>query len=211
MQLPTIATFALASAALASAMPVWPITHAHKTRIIEHIAPKSTSCADDTECRTADQLSSHVFNSMYRYQLFHPNQMAAVISLMAFESGDFEYKTNHFPGRPGQGTANMQMAKFNLAYAKSIRAVKDQVANVTSVDGLPDAELNRIRGLVLDDKYNFGSGAWFLRTECQDVAKELAQDIDAGFEAYMACVGVEVGDERLAYLNRAKEAFGLDK
>ena len=208
MQLPTIAAFALTCATLASAS--WPMTD-----IIEHIAPGSKTCKpDNAECRTAKQAAPYIFQSMFVYGLYNPNQMAAVIALMALESGEFAYKTNHFPapGRPGQGTANMQMAKFNLEYAKSIHAVRHEVANVTSVEGLPDVELNRIRSLVTVDKYNFGSGAWFLRNECgEEVVEALRADIDKGFEAYMECVGVEVDDARLDYLNKAKEAFGLDK
>lgn len=209
MQLTTIAAFTLGCAATASA---WVQTHG---QIIEEIAPQSKSCAkDNDECRTGEQAAPYIFRSMARYGLFSPNQMAAVISLMAFESGDFAYKRNHFPapGRPGQGTANMQMAEFNLKYAKSIEAIQNDVSNITSVDGLSNAELNRIRDLVIVDDYNFGSGPWFLRTECgEDVVGELVTDIDAGFESYMECVGVEVDESRLEYFDRAKSAFGLDK
>ncbi|KAJ2962724.1 hypothetical protein NQ176_g10917 [Zarea fungicola] len=136
--------------------------------------------------------------------------MAAVIALMAFESVDFRYKHNVFPGRPGQGTANMQMANFNLLYAKSIDGVKDKVADITSVNGLSNDRLNAILALVTPDETNFGSGPWFLTTQCgQDVRDALKANIDTGFTAYMSCVGVSVTDDRKAYLTRAKKAFGL--
>ncbi|KFH46013.1 hypothetical protein ACRE_031220 [Hapsidospora chrysogenum ATCC 11550] len=205
MKLPTIAALTLGCASLASA---W--THS-PTQIIEEIAPGSASCDQgNAECRTAKQAAPFIFKSLRRYNLNCPGQMAAVIALMAFESVDFAYKRNQYPGRPGQGTANMQMAEFNLEYAKSIDDVKDKVANLTSVDGLPDSELNRVLDLVVEDDYNFGSGAWFLSTQCgKEVPQKLSSDIDAGFEDYMACVGVTVDKSRLEYLERAKSAFNL--
>jgi hypothetical protein len=205
MQLSIAATFFLGLASFASAQQLTP------AEIIKHIAPDSASCADKSdECRTAEQAAPFIFRSFCQYGIQHPNQIAAVISLMALESGEFAYKRNAFPGRPGQGTANMQMPPFNLKYAKSLEDVRDEVADIDSTDGLPDAELDRILDLVVVDEHNFGSGAWFIRSECpQSVLDALEADIDTGFEEYMACVGVEVDEGRLAYLTKAKEAFDL--
>lgn len=205
MQLPVIATLGLAWASTASA---W---HHDAVAIIEEIAPGSAECAaGNTECRTARQATPHIFHGMARYGVWHPNQMAAVVALMAFESVDFAYKRNQYPGRPGQGTANMQMAEFNLEYARSIPALSGSVANVTSVDGQSDAELNRILDLVVPDAYCFASGPWFLETQCGgQILAQLVQDIDLGFESYMGCVGVAVTEDRRAYLGRAKQAFGI--
>ncbi|KAK3186552.1 hypothetical protein K4F52_004592 [Lecanicillium sp. MT-2017a] len=179
--------------------------------IIQQIAPGSASCdAGATECRTASQAAPFIVQSMDAYQMHTVNEIAAVLSLMAFESVDFKYKHNVYPGRPGQGTANMQMANYNLLYAKSLDDVKDKVADIDSVDGLSDDKLNEILSLVTPDEHNFGSGPWFLATQCGgEVRESLKKDIDAGFEAYMGCVGVTVTDERRAYLTRAKAAFGL--
>lgn len=136
--------------------------------------------------------------------------MAAIVALMAFESVDFKYKHNVSPGRPGQGTANMQMANYNLMYAKSIDAIKDQVKDINSVDGQSDSTLNHILSLVQPDEYNFASGPWFITTQCgKDVLDKLDANVDDGFAAYMACVGVTVTDDRKAYFDRAKKAFGL--
>lgn len=205
MQLPTIATIFLGLATFASAEPLSPAA------IIEQIAPDSVSCEGKSdECRTAEQAAPFIFDSMCQYGIQDPNQIAAIISLMAFECGQFVYKRNAFPGRPGQGTANMQMPPFNLKYAQSLEGVRDEVANVTTTEGQSDAELNRILDLVTVDEYNFGSGPWFVKSECApEVLESLKQDIDTGFEAYMACVGVEVNEERLVFLERAKVAFDL--
>ncbi|OAA32313.1 hypothetical protein AAL_01645 [Moelleriella libera RCEF 2490] len=181
-------------------------------RIVEAIAPNAKSCpADNQECRTAAQAAPFIADSMTTWALGSVNQMAAVVSLMAFESADFRYKRNKWPGRPGQGTANMQMARYNLLYARAIDALRPQVANMTTVDGQGDDKLNWLVSLVSQpDEYNFGSGAWFLATQCpQDVRDELARDADRGFARYMGCVGVSVTDDRKAYFERAKKAFGI--
>lgn len=210
MQLPTFAALALGCASLASASEWDPV------KVIETIAPDSKECnatADFAEeCRDAKQAAPFIFDSMHRYGFYHDNEVAAIISLMALESGEFAFKNNHYPepGRPGQGTANMQSPEFNLMYAKSLPAVSWEVRNVTTTTGLPDVELKRISALVTKDCFNFGSGAWFLRTQCdEEVAAALREDIDAGFKVYMECVGVEVDEARQEYLDLAKTAFGI--
>lgn len=181
--------------------------------IIEHAAPKSVKCdPKNTECRTAKQAAPYIVKGLYDHGIYDVKEMAAVISLMAFESVDFQYKRNKVPGRPGQGTANMQMAQWNLLYAKSIPELKEKYADVKSVEGLSDDELNAMLDDLIDDKYNFASGPWFLTTQCEPSVREaLRKDIDKGFEAYMACVDVKVDESRLAALEQAKEAFGLKK
>ena len=180
-------------------------------RIVQEIAPAATSCpSSNSDCRTAAQAAPWIAQGMYQYGIFSVNQMAAVVSLMAYESDNFEYKHNIDPGRPGQGTANMQMAPYNLKYAKQIDAVKGKVANYTSTDSLSDDELNAILALVTPDKYNFASGPWFLKTQCtQSVRDQLDANADSGFQAYMQCVGTAVTSDRLAYFDRAKKAFGI--
>ncbi|KAH7143583.1 hypothetical protein EDB81DRAFT_500055 [Dactylonectria macrodidyma] len=204
MKFTTILTpLILANAALANL---------NATTIVAEIAPGSESCAsDNADCRTAPVVGTYLALAMRKYSIYSVNQMAAVISLMAFESVDFAYKHNISPGRPGQGTANMQTAGYNLLYAKSLDGVKDKVADIDSVDGLSDDKLNEILALVTPDEYNFGSGPWFLTTQCDaSVRTQLDADIDAGFSAYMGCVGTTLTDERTAYLTRAKEAFGIN-
>ena len=95
----------------------------------------------------------------------------------------------------------MQMISYNQKYASSIPELAGKVAGASDDDVL---------ALVTPDKYNFGSGPWFLTTQCtDDQRKQLQAGTDAGFSAYMSCIGVEATDERLAYWKRAKTAFGL--
>ena len=172
------------------------------------IAPKSSTCAGapyPAQCRTAQQALSHIGASFRKYELRSNGEQAAVIGMMAFESGDFKYNVNVFPGRPGQGTRNMQSAAFNEKYALSIPALSAKVA-----DAKKTSNPNAIRDLLTaNDDYDFGSAAWFLKTQCKpDVIKNLASGSLAGWQAYVKdCVGTEANDERKAYYDRALKAL----
>jgi hypothetical protein len=144
---------------------------------------------------------------MQKYGITSTAEIAGVLSLMAFESVDFKYKHNVSPGRPGQGTANMQMFDYNLEYAQSIPELADQVAALGTISS--DAQKNQLLALVTDDNYNFASGPWFYTTKCASARTQLETGSDAGFAAYMSCVGVSVTDDRNAYWTRAKQAFGI--
>ncbi|QPH16449.1 hypothetical protein C2857_001105 [Epichloe festucae Fl1] len=184
-------------------------------KIVQQIAPNATSCPDpvsdpNKECRTAEQAAPFIAQSMEQYGIYSPAQMAAVVALLAFESVDFRYKHNVYPGRAGQGTANMQTAQYNLLYAKQIEGVACKVAGIPAVEGQSNQTLNYILSLVQPDEHNFGSGPWFLKTQCgSHVREKLDENVDQGFEAYMQCVGVSVTEERRVYFERAKKAFGL--
>lgn len=179
------------------------------------IAPTSNTCAGShlpTECATADQAAPFLIDAMLKYSIYSPTELSAVLSLIAFESGDFKYNINHYPGRAGQGTRNMQMPQFNLEYALSIPELQAQVKAITTsstTSGLTDDQLNAIRALVLPDQYSWGSAAWFLTTKCASARPALQASGQAGFEAYLGCVGTTVTADRLAYWKRANAAFGL--
>ncbi|KAL4727783.1 hypothetical protein ACLX1H_004472 [Fusarium chlamydosporum] len=195
--LTTIIGLASASAAALTAVP-----------IIEQIAPKSKKCpTGNTQCRTAKQAAPYLINSFQTYGIYDPKEMAAVLALMAFESGDFQYKRNQVPGRPGQGTANMQMAPYNLLYAKDIPELASKFQGIDSTDGMSDDELGDLLDAVTVDKYNFASGAWFLAKQCkQNVRDAFKTDADAGFKVYIEeCVGTDV-EPRQETFNAAKKA-----
>lgn len=67
------------------------------------IAPKSHNCTSPPakgECATASQAAPNIAKSFAKYGVSSRAEQAAVIALMAFESGEFRYSRNHFP-RPG--------------------------------------------------------------------------------------------------------------
>ncbi|KAF4175259.1 hypothetical protein CNMCM8694_008499 [Aspergillus lentulus] len=174
---------------------------------IEAIAPKSKSCADAPapgECATSEQAAVNIAKSFETYKVTSVAEQAAVIGLMAFESLDFEYNRNHFPGVAGQGTRNMQSPAFNAKYAASLPALADKLEGVS---GDPAGVLDL---LLSNEEYDFGSGAWFLTTQCsQEVRSELQSGSQAGWEKYISsCVGTDANEERKAYWTRAVQALG---
>ncbi|KAL2066221.1 hypothetical protein VTL71DRAFT_2292 [Oculimacula yallundae] len=181
--------------------------------ILLQIAPTSNTCSGapvPAECATNVQAAPFLISAMQKYEIYSVPEMAAVLSVVAFETADFKYNTNKFPGRPGQGTRNMQMANYNLLYAQSIPELATPLSAITtssSIAGLSDEKLNAIRALVLPDEYSWASGAWFLTTQCANIRPALQTGSRVGFGAYMGCLGVTASDDRLAYWKRATAAF----
>ncbi|THC91925.1 hypothetical protein EYZ11_008611 [Aspergillus tanneri] len=181
----------LSGAASASVLPRSGSVHI-STEQIEAIAPTSSSCDSPPspgECATAEQAAKNIAASFETYRVTSLAEQAAVIGLMAFESGDFKYNRNHYPGVPGQGT--------------SIPDIADKLAQVGSDPaGVLDILLN-------DEAYDFGSGAWFLTTQCtQHVRTQLQSGSEAGWAAYISsCVGTGANEARKAYWTRAVQAL----
>jgi hypothetical protein len=155
-----------------------------------------------------------LIKAMSQYGITSPPEIAALLSLIAYETGDFKYNTNHYPapGRPGQGTRNMQMANYNLMYAQSIPALSTKLSAITtgtSTSGLSDDQLNAIRALVVPDEYSWGSAAWFLTTQCASTRAALQAGGQAGYASYLSCVGTSATSDRLAYWTRANTALGI--
>ena len=174
------------------------------------IAPTSNSCSNapaEGECATASQAAGFLIPAFAKYGIVSPWEIASVLSLIAFESADFKYNINHFPGRAGQGTRNMQMGSFNLLYAQSI---PELAGKANSIAGTGDEQLNAVRALVLPEQYSWGSAAWFLTTQCApSVRSQMQAGGQQAFQAYMGCVGTSATGDRLAYFTRAMQAFGL--
>ncbi|OLN88728.1 hypothetical protein CCHL11_01966 [Colletotrichum chlorophyti] len=216
-----ISTSLLASLTLAS--PILNVRNNDATAIIQAVAPKSVSCDNVTtfadECATASHAAQYLPAAMQKYEIFTPGEIAAVLSLMAYETGDFRYDRNHFPapGRPGQGTRNLQFPKYNLLYALDNPELKDKALEIVggdvSVDGndLPDDKKAAILDLVLPDDYSWGSAAWYYRKYCNQLTRdELAKGTIRGYTLYMEeCIGTTFDEGRLAYWQRAKAAFNL--
>jgi hypothetical protein len=71
------------------------------------IAPTSNTCDNPPavgECATAKTAATYTSQSFDTYGVTSKAEQAAVLSLMAFESLDFKYNKNHFPGVAGQGS-----------------------------------------------------------------------------------------------------------
>lgn len=104
----------MASAVCASAIPSLHFSNINSrsagdqaAAMLLQIAPTSDSCSNAPaagECATSNQAAPFLIDAMAKYNITHPPEIAAVLSLIAFETADFKYNTNHYPGTPGQGT-----------------------------------------------------------------------------------------------------------
>ncbi|SMQ46610.1 unnamed protein product [Zymoseptoria tritici ST99CH_3D7] len=170
------------------------------------IAADTESCTEATyadECRTASAAAPAIAISFTNFAISSFGAQAALVAIMLFESGDFKYNKNHFPapGRPGQGTRNMQSADFNEKYAEYLSIVCTNC-------GITPADVEKAKGegpaavleLVSSDQWSFGSAAWFLRTQCDATIEDgLAAGTEAGFKSYIEdCVGTTLTDDRIA-------------
>jgi hypothetical protein len=223
MQLPVITAAILAMATLTTSTPIPQPSFLtprapgdSAVSMLLEIAPTSNTCAGapvPSECATATQAAPYLITAVSQYGITSAPEIAALLSLIAFETGDFKYNINHYPGRAGQGTRNMQMPDYNLQYALSIPALVGQVQAITSqtttTTGLSDSQLNAIRALVLPDQYTWASAAWFYTTKCASVRSQVQAGGQAGLNAYLGCVGTTATSDRLAYWTRANTAFGL--
>ena len=88
------------SAGTAAAAPITPAQ-------LLAIMPQSSTCAGAAhpdECRTAAQAAPFVTQSFSTYGVTTPGEQAALLGIMGFESEDFKYNKNYYPGNPGQGS-----------------------------------------------------------------------------------------------------------
>lgn len=84
---------------------------------IEAIAPMSKSCSTadrPDECATSKVAAPAISKSFATYKVTSKAEQAAVIGLMAFESGQFRYSRNHHPGVPGQGSMSTSLSSSVL-------------------------------------------------------------------------------------------------
>ncbi|KAF2808615.1 uncharacterized protein BDZ99DRAFT_464462 [Mytilinidion resinicola] len=200
----TLSTLATA-APVPSASPSGGLTAA----IITTILPATAACTGTdqyaNQCRTAEQAAPLINNSFKKYGISSKAEQVALLSIMLFESVGFKYNHNISPGRPGQGTRNMQMIGFNLQYAQSLFP-PDKVAAANA------SGPNDVLALVNTDDYSFASAAWFLTSQpaCSAIRTELQTGSTAGWTAYLTqCVGTTDTPDRDVIWNAAKAAMGV--
>jgi len=180
--------------------------------------PSTASClAGNAACRNATEMAPFINKSFAKFGFTTPGEQAALFSLMAFESGAFQFDVNMFPGRPGQGTRNMMMFDFILPYAvqyntTGVHAIRpDLTLQSTSADVPDDTQKNSIRATVLSDTLSFASAAWFLRTKCgPEIALGLKTATEDAFNAYMGTGCINAGEDpaRLALYQKTLTAMG---
>ena len=97
----------------------------------------------------------------------------------------------------------MQSPSYNKKYAASLPDIADAASQASSADKVLDL-------LVNNAEYDFGSGAWFLTTQCdKGVRKRLQSGSEEGWEVYIRdCVDTEANGERRKYWEKAVHALG---
>jgi hypothetical protein len=200
-------------AGVASAAAIYPRDQTAASIILKMV-PESASCASSsTDCRTNVQAAPYLIKGFQDYGITSVYEIAAVLSLIAFESGNFVYNVNVSPGRPGQGCRNMMEWESGMTdYINSIPTLQTQLAAISSAPYAQwtSDQMNAGRALVLPDEYTWAAGAWWLINKCPSARPLLQAGKMSGWDAYMACDGESGTDSaRLAYLTAAETAFGI--
>ncbi|KNG44200.1 hypothetical protein DDE82_009072 [Stemphylium lycopersici] len=164
-------------------------------QVFRRIAPATASCDDaefPNECADASRAAVAINKAFETYGISSLGQQAGLVAYMLFESGNFKYNRNHYPGRPGQGTRMMAMPPLVKLYATSI-AGAEAVEMAEAAGG--NAGLDAVLGLAnCNDEKSFGSAAWFLSRQCTaSIQTGLATGgIDGWHNFLTACVNTTI-------------------
>lgn len=193
--------------------------------IILKIGPNAKSCprqGEDRapeECATAEHAAPFITEAFAKYKIETVGEAAAILSLMMYETADFQYNKNHFggngTGNPGQGTRNMMSPNFIVQYAQTFGSTDSIQGGLTpeNIGTATDEVKNRVLELVLDDDKTWATGAWFYATHtpCAAIMSDLQKTpvSTKAWENYITkCVGTTVDKGRRDGFTNAVAAFG---
>ena len=222
-----VATAASGSSASPSAM----------ASVLAIVAPGSTSCSGTragAQCATNSQAAQPILDSFKTYGASKPNEQACLIATMAYETSEFQYNHNVFPGRKGQGCRNMQMSTYNIPYAQSLMKSNSSLSDALTKAGLTastqassfptpascttaqNATLDAMLDLLTSNpEYDFGAAAWFYSTNCGSQKSSVQSGGQNGFNSFLTCIGITDSSEsngissRLTYYQRAAKGLGV--
>ncbi|KAJ1973611.1 hypothetical protein H4R34_005015 [Dimargaris verticillata] len=161
----------------------------------------STATKHKEECRTLDQALKPLNDAFTKYGLTTRGQVAAVLSILDFESEGFQFSTNLM--NKGQGTFAQLMYPHIKTYAQSIPELKAKLDEIAQTDSTleSDESMDAVLKLVIVDDYSFASAAWFLAKspECpKDTMKTLESETEDAYKMYLEkCIQTTVTDERI--------------
>ncbi|KAJ1643448.1 hypothetical protein J3B02_004286 [Coemansia erecta] len=162
-------------------------------------ADSCSSAEFPDECATNEQALPAINAALTKYGITKRSEVVAVISLMAYESSSWLYNINHWPGRAGQGTRNMQMTNFNQEYASFLHPEQASSILASASNSASDETVNALRALVLNDNDSFGSGFWYLVNKAaayHDTGKIADNSADAFKDYVVSGVGAGWDDAR---------------
>ncbi|KAJ2826366.1 hypothetical protein IWW50_002393 [Coemansia erecta] len=113
---------------------------------------------------------------------------------MLYESGNWTYNINHFPGNIGQGTRTMMSWTNVSKYAQSIHA-DAYTAAIGSVDvsAADNTTKTKVINLVLNNEDSFGAGFWYLKTQAPSYHNNPTALRDGSVEDFQAYVEQGIG------------------
>ncbi|RDA94951.1 hypothetical protein CP533_0184 [Ophiocordyceps camponoti-saundersi (nom. inval.)] len=185
-------------------------------QVLETLGAPKECKAKDKECRNSTSVAPQLEASFKQFNIGCRQEAACLVGLAMLESVNFTFMRNQSPGRPGQGTVNMQQCGFNLKWAKDLK--KGSFSDVTSLEcadkTCKDADkCNDVLNAVLEtDQGNFFSLAWFYATQCDktDIKTKLRDNVSSCADYVTECVGTNGTDpERVKRNGQAFEAFGV--
>ncbi|KAJ1961270.1 hypothetical protein GGI12_003343 [Dipsacomyces acuminosporus] len=141
------------------------ITPAQLNRAFPVRAAEQSCDSLTKECAVNSRAAVSINKALKKYNISRRSEVVAVIALMAFESGTWEYNVNHYPGRPGQGTRSMLMYNFVKEYAAALHP--GEVSRLAAGNEDDNAK-NAVRELVLNNDDSFGSGFWYLTAKAKE-------------------------------------------
>ncbi|EWC48771.1 hypothetical protein DRE_00076 [Drechslerella stenobrocha 248] len=185
-------------------------------QVVLAVAPSSNTCSGASfpdECNTAKEAVPFIAAGFEKFQINTIGEAAALLSIMAFESGDFKFNINHFPGRPGQGTKAMLMANFIVSYAQTFGSTDNIAPGLSSsnIDAQSDDIKNKVRAVVLSNERTFAAAAWFYSDMCSESVKaglRKGPTIAAWTDYITQCVGTTVTEDRTVGYVKAVMALG---
>ncbi|KAF4597906.1 hypothetical protein EYR38_006298 [Pleurotus pulmonarius] len=196
------------------------ITPAQLIQIAPEMAACNATAPFPEECRDAKQSAPFVNQGFEDYAITSKGEKAAILSLMLFESGNFKFDINHFPGRPGQGTRNLMTFPFVHQYAVDTPSTSAQalaLAPNASDPSISNDTMNAVRALVLEDRLSFASGMWFYKasgpekigcTGNSTLVEGLKAETEQGWADYITnCIFTTVTDERKAVWQKTLAAI----
>ncbi|KAK6360068.1 hypothetical protein TWF730_006222 [Orbilia blumenaviensis] len=193
--------------------------------IILKVGPAAKSCPRNNangalapeECATAAHAAPFITEAFKQYGINTIGEAASILSLMMFETGDFQFNTNHFArpgGNPGQGTRNQMSPNFIVQYAQTFESTDSIKPGITpeNIGEQTDEVKNKVLALVLGDDRTWASGAWFYKTHppCAAVMPALQKtpvSLAAWTQYIQGCIDTPVAD-RARNFKLAVEALG---
>ncbi|KAJ2850643.1 hypothetical protein IWW36_001754 [Coemansia brasiliensis] len=128
----------------------------------------ASSSGISDECALNSAAVSPINKAIRKYKVASRGEIVATLAWMLYESDNWKYNINHFPGNIGQGTRTMMSWNYVSQYAKQLHPNEYEQAVGSSGDDVSSANNSTktaVIDLVLNNDDSFGAGFWYLTTQ----------------------------------------------